>query len=65
MWLKACPRCHGDLFIEYLPDGEEITCLQCGHHLPTAMTAKLVARTSRRRARRGATAHTASAHHVA
>ena len=31
MWLKACPRCRGDLYVERLVDGEQITCLQCGY----------------------------------
>ena len=29
--LKSCPKCHGDLFIEYDVDsGQSWSCLQCG-----------------------------------
>ena len=27
MLLKACPRCHGDLY----PEDKEVACLQCGY----------------------------------
>jgi hypothetical protein len=40
--LRACPRCHGDLF----PDIEEddiFACLQCGRRIPEA---QLLAATS-------------------
>ena len=33
--LRACPRCHGDLF----PDNEDedlLACLQCGRRIPEA-----------------------------
>ena len=31
IYLKACLRCHGDLFTEYdAISGQELTCLQCG-----------------------------------
>ena len=29
MWLKACPRCRGDLYRRDEPEGPEIACLQC------------------------------------
>lgn len=29
MWLKACPRCHGDLYARQEPEGLEVICLQC------------------------------------
>jgi hypothetical protein len=29
MWLKACPRCRGDLYARHQPEGLEITCIQC------------------------------------
>ncbi len=33
-WLKACPRCKGDLYEEWdLYDGKSISCIQCGHVL--------------------------------
>lgn len=30
IWLKACPRCRGDLFREFWPGLIEMVCLQCG-----------------------------------
>ncbi len=30
MWLKACPRCLGDLILESDVDGRSVGCLQCG-----------------------------------
>ena len=33
MWLKACPKCNGDLYIEYRVGDTSIVCLQCGHEL--------------------------------
>ena len=32
-WLKACPRCHGDLYREEDIFGIYLACLQCGHEL--------------------------------
>ncbi len=36
MWLKACPKCGGDLFPEWDLDGPHVACLQCGHSLSNA-----------------------------
>ena len=38
--LRACPRCHGDLF----PDEyeEDFACLQCGRRLSIAMVHELM-----------------------
>ena len=33
MWLKGCPKCHGDLYESRDHYGRYVTCLQCGHHL--------------------------------
>jgi hypothetical protein len=38
MWLKGCPRCHGDLFEEIavapeLYGARTVGCLQCGYSL--------------------------------
>jgi hypothetical protein len=33
MWLKGCPKCHGDLYESRDYYGRYVTCLQCGHHL--------------------------------
>lgn len=30
IWLKACPRCRGDLFLERELEGIGVRCLQCG-----------------------------------
>lgn len=32
-WLKACPRCHGDLYQEEDLFGSYVACLQCGREL--------------------------------
>lgn len=32
LYLKACPRCHGDLLLQEVVIGEtEMNCLQCGY----------------------------------
>ncbi len=46
MWLKGCPRCHGDLFEEAAVGAEAygrrfVSCLQCGHTLSEAQEAHL------------------------
>ena len=28
--LKGCPRCHGDLYVEYYESSKSESCLQCG-----------------------------------
>ncbi len=28
--MRACPRCHGDLYLDMLEVDEEYVCLQCG-----------------------------------
>ena len=33
LWLKSCPRCHGDLYEVRDHYGLYVACLQCGHHL--------------------------------
>lgn len=30
LWLKGCPRCGGDLYDEWEPEGQVSCCLQCG-----------------------------------
>ena len=34
-WLKACPRCHGDLHEESDLYGAYVACIQCGYLLNT------------------------------
>ncbi len=29
--LKACPKCHGDLYLEKDQYGRYLSCLQCGY----------------------------------
>ena len=41
MWLKGCPRCGGDLYIEHNVGDSSVTCLQCGHVLTEAQEAGL------------------------
>ena len=31
VWLKGCPKCKGDLFLEQDNYGKFQTCLQCGY----------------------------------
>ena len=31
LWIKCCPRCLGDMFLESDPDGPEWVCIQCGN----------------------------------
>ena len=33
VWLKRCPRCHGDLALTYDLDGPTVGCIQCGGEL--------------------------------
>lgn len=33
MWLKACPRCAGDLLLQSDFYGSNVACLQCGYIL--------------------------------
>ena len=39
-YLKACPKCHGDLFSDTDGYGPYIGCAQCGHYLSTAEEAR-------------------------
>ena len=31
MWLKACPKCEGDLYLRHEIDGKDVVCIQCGY----------------------------------
>ena len=42
MWLKACPRCRGDLIRQDDLDGPYVGCLQCGHVLRPSEEQRLV-----------------------
>lgn len=33
IWLRACPKCTGDLFLTRDLDGPVVSCLQCGRVL--------------------------------
>ncbi|HYU17581.1 MAG TPA: hypothetical protein VEQ11_02695 [Chloroflexota bacterium] len=46
MWLKGCPKCHGDLYEEpaiglHAAAARYVSCLQCGHVLSEPEEAKL------------------------
>jgi len=43
-WLKACPRCNGDLYRQTRDAEATFNCLQCGHELQRADAAALIAR---------------------
>ena len=36
LWLKACPRCKGDLYRKDDMYGSYIACLQCSSYVPEA-----------------------------
>jgi len=36
IWMKQCPRCHGDLVEQRDTDGVTVSCLQCGRSLSAA-----------------------------
>jgi hypothetical protein len=40
-WLKACPRCQGDLREEKDIHGVMVTCIQCGYVATTAEEERL------------------------
>lgn len=40
-WLKACPKCRGDLYRYKDRHGEEISCIQCGRELRPEEEARL------------------------
>lgn len=41
-WLRACPRCHGDLCAGNDVYGPYVTCLQCGYCLADAQRLRLL-----------------------
>ncbi len=60
MWLKACPRCRGDLFMERNVGDSYMVCLQCGHVLNSVQEEVLKASVrERERQRPAAVAHAA------
>ena len=40
-WLGCCPKCNGDLYEDRDHYGTYIACIQCGHYLNGAKTARL------------------------
>lgn len=67
IWLKACPRCRGDLFLDSDAYGRFVSCIQCGNILEKAqeetlfrLTARLP-RTKRRLARASQSVQSTSA----
>ncbi len=51
-WLKACPRCHGDLQRVRELGETYVSCLQCGRTL-TAVQEQALLQTQRREPARG------------
>ena len=41
-WLKACPKCHGDLYTGKDTYGPFISCMQCSRYLTPAEEADLL-----------------------
>ena len=41
-WLKACPKCHGDLEAKSDITGPYVKCMQCGGELPPREQATLL-----------------------
>ena len=35
-WLRACPKCHGDLYQGKDMYGKYVACMQCSHYLTAA-----------------------------
>lgn len=55
MWLEACPRCRGDLFLDSDAYGRFVSCIQCGNILDKSQERalfRLTAQTAVRRSRR-------------
>ena len=42
LWLKACPRCKGDLYRKDDMYGSYIACLQCSRYVPEAEQERLM-----------------------
>jgi len=45
LYLKACPRCHGDIRFAIDADGPFVQCLQCGFTVTSAHRDLIAART--------------------
>jgi len=48
VWLKSCPRCSGDIFLERNIGESYMMCLQCGHVLTAAQESRLKETRARR-----------------
>ncbi len=46
LWLKGCPKCHGDLHLDSDVYGAYIACVQCGYQ-PAAMEEQVLRHTHR------------------
>jgi len=42
IWMKSCPRCHGDLFLDTDYYGQYVCCIQCGNTLDNAEESRLL-----------------------
>jgi hypothetical protein len=43
-WLKACPRCRGDLFAQSRETESPFSCLQCGHEVQREVAVAILRR---------------------
>ncbi|MBI4202200.1 MAG: hypothetical protein HY532_03680 [Chloroflexi bacterium] len=43
LWLKQCPKCQGDLFLDRDMYGPFVSCLQCGYYLNEGQMQALLA----------------------
>jgi DNA-directed RNA polymerase subunit M/transcription elongation factor TFIIS len=41
IWLKACPKCRGDLVLDSDYYGNYVSCIQCGHSLEQSQQSQL------------------------
>jgi len=48
IWLKGCPRCHGDLILESEFDGTYAKCLQCAREYAMAPAGRVAGTPARR-----------------
>ena len=42
LYLKACPKCHGDIELVVFPDSKSLSCLQCSFTVDSQEAARRV-----------------------
>jgi len=40
LYLKACPKCHGDIELVVFPDSKTLSCLQCSFTVDSQESAR-------------------------